>query len=122
MKFWNFYRQVKEAEDAKRKAEEEEIRKKEDEKRKEREERLRKREKERGDGFPDDDEIKEEELEVKEEVIPMETSEEVITTEIASETEVKDEIKEEPNESKPSKVCIVIIKNVLLYNWKISYF
>ena len=111
MNFFFSYRQVKEAEDAKRRAEEEEIRKKEDEKRKEREERLRKREKERGDGFPllDDDEIKDEELEVKEEVIPMETSEEVITTEIASETEVKDEIKEEPNESKPSKVCIVII-------------
>ena len=81
---------------------------------------MRKREKERGDGFPllDDDEIKDEELEVKEEVIPMETSEEVITTEIASETEVKDEIKEEPNESKPSKVCIVIIKNALIKNWK----
>ena len=97
--------QLKEAEEAKKKAEEEEKAKKEEEKRREREDRLRKREESRGDSFPDlgENEIKKEgDLEIKEEEVPMETSEEVITTD--------GEIKEENTEpNKVRSICNILM-------------
>ena len=91
-----------------RKAEEDELKRKEEEKRREREERLRKREENRGDSFPDANML-DEDMEIKEEEVPMETTEEVITTSSGdANSEVKDEIKEEPEEEKPlsNKVCL----------------
>ena len=108
-------RQVREAEDAKRKAEEEELKRKEDEKRREREERLRKREENRGDSFPDANML-DEDMEIKEEEVPMETTEEVITTSSGdANSEVKDEIKEEPEEEKPLSNKVQLFSILLVF-------
>ena len=102
-------RQAKEEEDAKRQAEEEERQRKEDEKRRERESRLRKREESRGDGFQVDDTV------VKEEEVPMDTSEEVVSQagDIKEEEDIKDEkpanVKNE-NTSGPANKQTIIVK------------
>ena len=99
-------RQAKEEEDAKLQAIEDERQRKEDEKRREREFRLRKREESRGDGFQVDDTV------VKEEEVPMDTSEEVVSQSgDIKEEDVKDEkpvIKSENTTGANNKQTIIV--------------